>query len=56
MQHLEALEANRGAPAAEVGARVVEGIAEFNQHVQRHQQAEDVLAAGVVDKCSGCCY
>ncbi len=46
---LEALEARFGAPFAEVGARVVERIAELDQHVERHQQAERVLASFIVD-------
>ena len=41
MQHLEAPEANLGTPASEVRAGIVEGIAEFDKHVQRHEQAEE---------------
>src|SRR5262245_3501145 len=36
-QHLDALEALVEAPAAEVGAGVVEGVAELDEHVERHE-------------------
>src|SRR5580765_168535 len=32
------------APFAEIRAGIVERVAEFNEHVQRHEQALDVLA------------
>jgi hypothetical protein len=57
VNHLEASEANLRAPAAEVGPGIIERVAEFDEHVQRHEQTEDVLAAGIVnqgfdgDKC-----
>src|SRR6266853_6756752 len=47
---LEAFEAGVLAPAAEIRAGIIEGVAEFDEHVQRHQQAEDVFAARVVDE------
>ena len=50
MDDLEAREARRAAPLAEVRARVVKGIAEFDEHVQRHEQAEDILPPRVVDQ------
>jgi hypothetical protein len=50
MHHVEALEANLGAPAAEVRPRIVERIAEFDEHVQRHEQAKDVLTAGIINE------
>ena len=46
----EAFEADFAAPLAEVRAGIIEGVAEFDEHVQRHQQALDVLAAGVVNQ------
>jgi hypothetical protein len=46
----EATEAGLRAPAAEVGERVVEGVAELDQHVERHEQAELMRAARVVDQ------
>jgi len=51
MHYLEALEADLSAPAPDVGPGIVERIAELDQHVQRHEQAEDVLAAGIVNEC-----
>src|SRR6185295_7386931 len=50
MNYLETLEADLTAPLAEIGAGIVERVAEFDQHVQRHEQAEDVLPARVVDQ------
>ena len=38
------------APSGKVGAREVERIAELDQHVERHEEAERVFAAGVVDE------
>src|SRR5207248_7535317 len=49
-KHFEGLEADVLAPAAKVGASEVEGVAEFDEHVQAHHQAEDVLSAVVVDE------
>ena len=46
----EAFEADFAAPFAEVGAGVIERVAEFDQHVERHQQAVDILAPRVVDQ------
>jgi hypothetical protein len=37
------------APCGEVGAREVKRVAELDQHVERHEEAERVFAAGVVD-------
>ena len=50
MDDLEAFEADFAAPFAEIRAGVIEGVAELDEHVQRHQQALDVLAPGVVDE------
>src|SRR4051794_15070507 len=50
MDHLEPLEANLRAPAAELRAGVVERIAEFDKHVQGHEQTENILAAGIVNE------
>src|SRR5215471_2450650 len=36
MNHVEALKANLGAPATEVGAGIVKGVAKFDEHVQGH--------------------
>src|SRR5215208_5975771 len=37
------------APCGKVGAREVKRVAELDQHVERHEEAERVFAAGVVD-------
>src|SRR5215510_1094211 len=47
---LEPFEARFAAPVPEVGAREIERVAELNEHVQRHEQPEDVLAPRVVDQ------
>jgi hypothetical protein len=50
MHHLEAPEANLSAPAAEVGTAIIERVAEFDEHVQGHEQTEDVLATSIVNQ------
>jgi hypothetical protein len=50
VNHFEALEAGLAAPLAEVRAGKVERVAELDQHVQRHQQAEKILAPPVADQ------
>ncbi len=50
MQNVEALEAGFPAPAPEVRACEIEGVAELDQHIQGHQQPKDVLASVVVDQ------
>src|SRR4051794_25269868 len=47
---LDLAEPGVAAPACEVGAGVVEGVAELDQHVQRHHQSKHVLAPLVVDQ------
>src|SRR5437763_15929147 len=37
------------APASKVSAREVESVSELDQHIERHEQPEHVLAASVVD-------
>ena len=46
---LGANEAGRLGPAVELGARVIEAARELDQHVERHQQTEDIDPALVVD-------
>src|SRR6476661_4854270 len=48
-EHLRLPEPRLLAPAGEVGPCEVERLAELDQHVERHQQPEGVLTAGVVD-------
>src|SRR5262245_3856885 len=50
MDDFEALETDLTAPFAEISSGVVEGFAEFDEHVERHQKSLDVLPAGVVDQ------
>src|ERR1700688_4807991 len=50
MDHLKALKAYFAAPPAEIRPGIVEGIAEFDEHVQRHEQSEKIFAAGVVNQ------
>ena len=50
VNNFEAFEADFAAPFAEIGTGIIKGIAEFDEHVERHQQALDVLAAGVVNQ------
>ena len=46
----KAFEAGFATPLAEVRAGIVERFAELDEHVQRHEQPEDILAAGIVDE------
>ena len=50
MDDLEPLESRFPAPGLKVRARIIEGVAELDQHVERHQQPEKVLAPRVVDE------
>lgn len=50
MDDFETLESDFAAPFAEVGAGIIEGIAEFDEHVQGHEKSLDVLAPRVVDE------
>jgi len=47
---LKPVEAGLPAPRPKVGSRVVEGIAELNQHVQRHEQIKDVFAPRIINQ------
>src|SRR6266851_7161419 len=49
MDEVEAFESDLAAPFAEVRAAEIKGVAKFDQHVQRHKQAEDVFAPRIVD-------
>jgi len=46
----ETFEADFAAPSFKIGGRIIERIAEFDQHVERHQQTKDILAARIIDK------
>ena len=47
--HFGPAEANLATPPGEISTGEVEGVAEFDQHVERHHQSEGVLPPGVVD-------
>src|SRR6476646_9358633 len=47
---LKVAKAGLATPAGEVRTRVVESITEFDQHVERHEQAKCIIAAGIVDE------
>src|SRR5688500_17496606 len=49
-QDLNILEARFSAPLGEITAGEVEGVAELDQHVERHHQSKRVFAASVVDQ------
>jgi len=48
MNDIKAVKSDFSAPRAEIRCGVVERVAELNEHVQRHEQSEDVLATGIV--------
>src|SRR5436309_8356872 len=48
--HAHLAEPDLRAPGREVSAGEVEGVAELDQHVERHHESEGVLPAGVVDE------
>src|SRR2546425_13261789 len=50
MDDFESFEADFTAPIAKVRAGIIKGIAKLDEHVQRHQQAEDILAPRVVNE------
>src|SRR5215469_16947070 len=50
MKDVTAFETNFAAPVAEIRPRIVEGITEFDEHVQRHEKSEDILTTGVVNQ------
>jgi len=50
VHNLEALEADVTAPSAEVRARIIKRIAEFDEHVEGHQESLHILAAGIINQ------
>jgi len=50
VNNLKSFEANFAAPFSKIRSRIIESITEFDQHVQRHQKALDVLAARIVNQ------
>jgi len=51
VDHLKAFEADFGTPFAEIGAGIVERVAKFDEHVQRHEQPLHILTARIVNEC-----
>ena len=49
MEDFVAFESDFFAPAPEIGAAKVKGVAELDQNVERHQQAKGVFAPLVID-------
>ena len=49
MENFVALESCFFAPAPEVRAAEIKGIAKFDQHVERHEEAKGVFAPLVID-------
>ena len=47
---LRNVEASFATPFLEICGRVMERFTEFDEHVERHEQAEDIFAARVVDE------
>ena len=54
MDYFEAFEADFATPFLEIGAGVIERFAEFDQHVEGHEEPEDVFPAGIVDQRFHC--
>ena len=50
MDDFEMFEADLATPLPEVRTGIIKGVAEFDKHIERHQQPLDVLAAGVVNQ------
>ena len=50
MNDIEPCEADLATPPAEVRSGIIERIAEFDEHVELHQQPLHVFAAGVIDQ------
>src|SRR4051794_34065706 len=50
MDNVKAFEPYLATPLAEIGPRKIESITEFDEHVQRHEQTEHVLAARIIDE------
>ena len=54
MDYFEAFEADFAAPILEIGAGVIERFAEFDQHVEGHEEPKDVFPSGIVDQRFHC--
>jgi hypothetical protein len=50
VDHFEALEADFATPFLEIRGGIIKRVTEFDQHVQRHEQPENVFATRVIDQ------
>ena len=50
LDEVKTLEPRLTTPFAEIGSRVVKGIAEFDKHVERHQQAKGIFSSGIINQ------
>ena len=50
VDNFKALEAYFATPFFKIRGRVIECFAELDEHVERHEQAEDIVAARVIDQ------
>lgn len=50
MDHFETLKADFATLVFKISRGVIEGFAEFDRHVRRHAQPENIFAARVVDQ------
>src|SRR5713101_9133015 len=50
VEDFKAFETGFPTPLAKIRARIIESVAKFDEHVQRHEQAEHVLAPRVVNQ------
>ena len=50
VDNFKAPEAYFATPLFKISGRIIECFAEFDEHVERHEQAEDIVAARVIDQ------
>src|SRR5262245_9904751 len=48
--YLETFKSNLGAPATEVGSRIVKRITKFDEHVQRHEQSKYIFSTSIINE------
>src|SRR5438093_8063107 len=54
MNDVKAFETHFSAPLAEIRARIIECIAELDEHVQRHEKSKNILTSCVVNQSFDC--
>src|SRR6516162_7969888 len=50
MDYFEALETDFATPFREIRRGIIECVAEFDQHVERHEQPKDILSSRIIDQ------